>query len=485
MNHSDQPTIAYILKGFPRNSEAFITNEILGLEALGMKFHIFSAFPGDIAPSSIAGEIRSRVTYLPEAPESMNRPFLPWLKTNLPLYLPSHRRLFRLRPIAYGRVMLKAIRLSMTCPSQSFPWIKKAFYKDFLRAGFIACKILEAGSIRHLHAHFCHGSTTMALFAGLLTDIPYSFTAHAKDIYLSRLNPGNLLSIKMQEAAFVVTCTEANLRHLEHLYPKASRKIYRVYHGVDTGRFLPKPPRNQTLPVILSVGRHVKKKGFPYLIQACAILKERGYLFRCVILGEPDEETTCIRTLIATHQLEEIVELQPGLTQEALREIYHRATIFALACHIVENGDRDGIPNVLAEAMASGLPVVSTNISGIPELITHRKDGLLVPQKNPQALAESLEALLINPRFQTALSKGGREKILQLFCARATIKALANLFQAQLSGAQETSTATLSIPRLGDGNLATSPLDDKNGRGEEVQRETPDLPAHRKWLITS
>ena len=114
------------------------------------------------------------------------------------------------------------------------------FYKDFLRSGFIACQVNEAGDIRHLHAHFCHGSTTMAMFAGMLTGLPFSFTAHAKDIYLPKLNPGNLLQIKMRRAQFVATCTGANKQYLEEACPDGA-PVHTIYHGVDTDRFRPSP----------------------------------------------------------------------------------------------------------------------------------------------------------------------------------------------------------------------------------------------------
>ncbi len=427
------PTIAYILKGFPRNSEAFITNEIHGLEALGFRFKIFSAFSGETTTSLIANNIQSPVMYLPEDPSTIDSSFWPWLKANVPRYSFAHFHLFLQRPVRYVKVLIEAIWLSF---SLRLTWgiePKKAMYKEFLRAGFIADQVLKTKSIRHLHAHFCHGATTMAMFASSLTGIPFSFTAHAKDIYLPKLNPGNLLSIKLRRTTFVATCTEFNQEHLQRLYPHDSAKVHRVYHGVDTERFLPASGHHSDIPLILSVGRHVKKKGFSFLIQACGMLRDRGRTFHCVILGEPDEDTSNIYHLIRDLNLGESITLEPGVSQDDLRQIYHRATIFTLACHVVDSGDRDGIPNVLAEAMAAEIPVVSTSISGIPELITHRHNGLLVPQKNPAALADALEELLMNPTLRTELTKAGRERILQIFDSRSNIKSLAHLFQCAQS----------------------------------------------------
>jgi len=428
MKQQDQPTIAYILKGFPRNSEAFITNEIHELEALGLRFMIISAFPGDPTPSSTACNIHSRVTYLPEEAAAIDSSFWGWLKANLPRYAPSHIWLFCRRPLSYFKVLGQAIMFSFSLRKDWGFRPKKAMYKEFVRAGCIAYHVLKGKTIRHLHAHFCHGSTTMAMFASALTGIPFSFTAHAKDIYLPQLNPGNLLAIKLQRTAFVATCTDFNRQHLQKVFPHAS-KVHRVYHGVNIDRFSPRPKQTTDVPVILSVGRHVRKKGFSYLLEAFALLRKRGHDFQGIILGEPDEETPRIQELIASLKLEHTVALKPGVTQDELGDMYHRATIFALACHVVNNGDRDGIPNVLAEAMACGIPIVSTDVSGIPELVTHQENGLLVPPKDPEALAKAMEELLVDPALQTTLAAAGRQKILRMFDAKSNILSLFNLFQ--------------------------------------------------------
>jgi len=469
------PTIAYFLKGFPRNSEAFITNEIHELEALGFHFKIFSAFPGEATTSLVAQNIQSPVMYLPEDPSTIDSSFWPWLKANLPRYYLAHLHLFRQRPVRYLKVLVEAIWLSFSLRRTWGIEPKKSMYKEFLRAGFIGDQVLKSKSIRHLHAHFCHGATTMAMFASSLTGIPFSFTAHAKDIYLPKLNPGNLLSIKLRRTRFVATCTEFNQEHLQRLFPHDSAKVHRVYHGVDTERFLPASVHHSDVPLILSIGRHVKKKGFSFLIQACEMLRDRGQRFHCVILGEPDEDTSQIHQLIQTLNLEEIITLEPGVSQDDLRQIYHRATIFALACHIVDSGDRDGIPNVLAEAMAAEIPVVSTSVSGIPELITHRHNGLLVPQKNPDALADALEELLMNPALRTELTKAGRERILQIFDARSNIKALARLFQCAHSEGFDLTPLTSENPFAS----ANRPISPPASRPQSVRSaDKPDSSHH-------
>ena len=428
--HSSDSRIGYILKGFPRRSEAFITNEIALLEQMGLRLHLFSAFQGEENCSGPHGEtVLSPLTYLPEDSDNTDSGFLAWLIANLPRYFPSHIRLLSRVPRRYLHTAWDAWKLSLRCRSTFFSWPKKVFFKDFLRAGAIADVVLEAGNIRHLHAHFCHGATTMAMFASMLTGSPFSFTAHAKDIYLPKLNPGDLLPIKLCRAKFVVTCTGANHHHLQEVSSQ-SALIHTIYHGVDTARFSPATDRPvSTIPTILSVGRFVEKKGFPFLIEACRIIREHGIPFHCRIVGEPDEQSGIVLDLIRRYGLEKEVSIEPGVTQEELRTIYRDATLFVLPCHVVDSGDRDGIPNVLAEAMASGVPVISTSVSGIPEIIDDRRNGLLVSPRDPIALAKAIEELLVDHDFRNGLARAGRETVCRIFDSSTTTKQLFDLFQ--------------------------------------------------------
>ncbi|HEU0174191.1 MAG TPA: glycosyltransferase family 4 protein, partial [Blastocatellia bacterium] len=211
--------------------------------------------------------------------------------------------------------------------------------------------------------------------------------------------------------------------------------IYNIYHGLDTRRFSPRAGEGEepATPMLLSVGRLVEKKGFPVLIEACRMLKDRGYRFRCHIIGAPGPCASQVASLIRELELEDIVELRPAVTQEELGNVYRQATLFALPCQIADNNDRDGIPNVLVEAMASGLPVVSTNVSGIPELIESGVNGLLAPQKDARALADAVARLLDAPALRRELGGAAREKVCRLFDAESNILALHRLFLDCLS----------------------------------------------------
>ena len=435
----DSPVVGYIMKGYPRLSETFILNEIHLLEKMGLRLHVFSVKKGSSRQHGIVQRIKAQATYTPEDTSVMNAPFHVWLRNNLPRYAGSHLRLLVRRPKSYLQTLFYTLfGLSMSISFASWPYWKRAFIKDFLRAGYIALQVLQHGHIGHLHGHFCHGSTTITMLVSHMTGIPFSFTAHAKDIYLPRLNPRDLLSVKIEKAEFVATCTEANRAYLAQ-FNHTGTPIHTIYHGLDTQLFGSRMPsaNEPETPLILGVGRNVEKKGFTYLVRACRLLEDRGFHFHCQIVGEPDEQTETIRSLIQDLRLQNTVSLHGAVTQAELRDIYAAATIFALPCTIVDNGDRDGIPNVLVEAMAMELPVVSTPISGIPELVDHRANGLLAAPRDAAALADALAELLANPALRGQLGHAARQKVRRSFDSTQTTLALKALFDGCLERANE------------------------------------------------
>jgi glycosyltransferase involved in cell wall biosynthesis len=422
------PEIAYVIKAFPRTSETFIANEIFLLEALGLNLTIFSI--KRLENQKLHGalsHIRGHVTYLPEAEPVNEKPFIVWLAATLPRFAGSHWKLFRRRPASYLRTFLETLRMSWRYRETRFSLPRKVFVKEFLQAGYIAWEVLEQGSIRHLHAHFCHGATTVTMFASGLCGVPFSFTAHAKDLYLKQLNPGDLLPIKLERARFAVTCTGANQAYLETVRPQNG--VHRIYHGLDLSLFSPRTSTASVgVPLILSVGRFVEKKGFHYLVEACALLRSRGFQFTCEIVGGHDVYFEPIERRIRELRLEDVVKLRSAVTQEQLKGIYEKATVFALPCLVTANGDRDGIPNVLVEAMAMQIPVVSTDISGIPELVDAGVNGVLIPEKDAPMLAAALASLLENPDLRERLGHEARRKVSRLFDARRNTIELRDLF---------------------------------------------------------
>ncbi len=425
-------SVAYVMNGFPRLSETFIAHEIHQLELSGLQLRLFVVKDeAEDMVHPVVDEIRAPLAYLPKATSLSGTPLLSWLRANLPGYWRAHAALALRHPLRYARTLATALALT----ARHRP--RKVFIKEFLQAGAIADAVLRDGEVRHLHGHFCHGVATITWFASRLSDVPFSFTAHAKDIYQRELNPGDLLERKLGAARFVATCTCANARALgaRHRRPE---EIHTIYHGLDTDYFSPAPkPADGAAPLILSVGRLVEKKGFDQLIAACALLKQQGLRFDCHIVGERGSAFDGLGAQIQALGLQDQVQLRSAVTQDQLREIYRGAHVFALPCQIMDDGDRDGFPNVVAEAMAMGVPVISTAISGIPEMIDDGVHGLLVRPRDAQALAHALRRVLTEPALHADLARAGRERICERFDSRLTTLALRDLFVAQLRRRQE------------------------------------------------
>ncbi len=420
--------VAYIIKGFPRLSETFISNEILLLEKMGTPLKLFSIKqPAEDLEQDSVSKIRSDLEYLPPVTSLSNTWLLSWLKQNLPAYWRSHVRLASRVPFRYLWTLACALWMSLRYRDGFFSKPKKVFIKEFIQAGYIAHRVEDSGRIRHYHAHFCHGATTIAMFVSRLTGLPFSFTAHAKDIYQDNQNPGNLLNLKIQAASFVATCTRANETYLEWLGRET--KIHKIYHGIDVDFFrLADKPYRRPDPIILSIGRFVEKKGFDYLLEACSMLARKGFQFSCRIIGESGDQYHALLGQIRGLGLEGCVVLEGPKAHHELLPIYQQSTLFVLPCRIVEDGDRDGIPNVLVEAMACGLPVVSTEVSGIPELIENEQNGLLVKQQDSELLAFAMERLLTNKMLSTRLSRNARKTVCERFNSAKTTLQLQDLF---------------------------------------------------------
>lgn len=432
--------VAYVMNGFPRLSETFIAHEIHQLERLGLGLRLYSVKREDepqVHP--VVDDIRAPLAYLPKASSLSGSTLAGWLAENLPAFWRDHAFVAARHPLRWAGTFASALALAWRHrgrDEQGRLRMRKVFVKEFLQAGTIAAQVLRQPDVGHLHGHFCHGVATITWWAARLAGRSYSFTAHAKDIYQAELNPGDLLERKMRGARFVATCTCANASVLRRRHPRPA-EVHAIYHGLDTDWFRPAPPAApRSRPLILAVGRLVEKKGFDQLVEACAALRDAGLDFECRIVGEAGSASAAVAALIAARGLGERVALHGPMTQAALREVYREAHVFALPCQVMEDGDRDGFPNVLAEAMASGVPVVSTAISGIPEMIDDGLHGLLVPPRDPAALAAALQRLLTDGALHQALATGGRQRICERFDSRRTTVALHDLFVAQLRRAR-------------------------------------------------
>jgi len=432
-------SVAYVMNGFPRLSETFIAHEIHQLERLGLDLRLYSVKQErEAMVHPVVATIRAPLSYLPKTTSLSGTTLARWLTDNLSAFWRAHAQVAARHPLRWASALGSALLLARrhrARDAQGYTRLRKVFIKEFLQAGAIAADVMRHGDVGHLHGHFCHGVATITWLVSRMTGIGYSFTAHAKDIYQAELNPGTLLERKMGDARFVATCTRANAEVLRARHPRPD-EVHAIYHGLDTDWFTPPAREAATPPLILSVGRFVEKKGFDQLIEACARLRDGGVNFACIIVGEHGNAYEAIRRLIDERGLGDLVLLRSAVTQDSLRTIYARAHVFALPCQVMEDGDRDGFPNVLAESMAMGVPVVSTRISGIPELIDDGVHGLLVEPRDPAGLADALKRVLLDEALHARLARDGRQRICERFDSRRTTLALRDLFVAQLQGAQ-------------------------------------------------
>ena len=421
--------VAYVLKGFPRLSESFIANEIRRLSALDLPMTLYSIKHGDDLANHNG---LPPVHYLPTVASTSNTTLARWLRHNAGPYRSALAFWLRRAPIRTLSTALFALGCARRYRDTGL--IRKSFIKQFLFAVHIAERVVKTRDVTLIHAHFCHDATMIAWLASRLTRLPFSFTAHAKDIYQQKQNPRDLLHRKVSAARFVATCTKNNVDHLKSLVPDAADRIHGIYHGVDINNFRPPTGTPAQSPFrILSVGRHVEKKGFRYLLQACAILSNRGIRFHLDIIGEDGNETQAMRATLKQLGLCDLVTLHPPVAQHQLIGWYHRANVFVMSSVVVADGDRDGIPNVMAEAMACAVPVVVSAVSGIPELVTHGVNGLVVPPRDADALADAIAQLGDDPKLRDRLGAQARETVVHHFNAAKTHRLLNTVFRRALA----------------------------------------------------
>ena len=424
-----EQSIAYVLMGYPRISELFIASEIARMEEQGTRLRLLVLKPSDEERHHpVVDRIEATPVYLQDFTSLSDRSFVRWLGDNLPAAFGPIRRVAFRHPLRLASVTGWAVAQAWR---DRRGWRPRAVYaKEWMRAAAVADELSRGDAVAHLHAHFAHRTTTVTWWAAHLLNLPFSFTGHAKDIYQSDQNPHGLLARKMRAAKFVVTCTDANRQHLEGIAPGAP--VHVMYHGLnaDFARLLADAPEVELREElrIISVGRLVDKKGFDVLVDAIALLSERGVDATAAIAGESGDQEPAIRQRVTAAGLDDRIEFLGTLSQAELFAEYRRSSVFALACRITDDGDRDGIPNVLMEAMAAGLPVVSTTVSGIPELVDHGSNGLLVPPDDAEALADALWRLAKDPALSRRLAQAGAATIAEHFDGEALAARLAALF---------------------------------------------------------
>lgn len=409
--------IAYMLDRFPVLSQTFVLQEIRELERQGLLLFLFClSEPVGREDKKAVWDGLAAITYI------------------------SHQSLWSLLAMAIYRCLRAPWRFLHTCIALVARYRLRSALGYLLYGSYLA-RQLEHEGISHIHAHFATDPAAVVQSLHWLTGISYSFTAHAFDIYVDIPNRSKafrrsskvILGDKIRMARFVVTCSAYNQRYLTEIASGSAQHIYSIYYGVNLEALSPHVPiASMPLrpPLILAVARLIEKKGLSYLVQACRFLADQGYDFTCRIVGAGPLQQA-LEDEIDKLELTNRVRLWGAAAHQEVIAMYQEATIAALPCIVAKNDDRDGMPNVLIEALCMGIPVVSTFVSGIPELIESEVNGLLVPPQDSTALALALARLLDNPSLRDRLASAGQQSAHERFDITKNAKCLLDLLCTQ------------------------------------------------------
>lgn len=371
--------IGYVLKTYPRISQTFILTEILAHERAGIDMDIFSLRRTDDTRFHAAlSRVRSPVFQIERASSRVNA-VLDGLREHAK-HLPG---------------LWQVVEES------------GADAEDLLQAAQLSRAIIERG-IDHLHAHFGTVATVVARLAAQITGITYSFTAHAKDIYHEGVVEDELRQ-KLSDAARVITVSQFNVNYLRETFGSAARDVKLVYNGLDLNDFRFEPYADRP-PVILGVGRLVEKKGFEFLLQACAVLRDRGIHYQCEIVGGGLLEAA-LQAQITDLRLQDHVHMSGPMSQDDIKDKIRESALLAAPCVHAGDDDRDGLPTILLEAMALGTPCISTSVTGIPEVVRHEETGLMVSEGDAEDLADACQRLLEDRQLGSELASRARRLI--------------------------------------------------------------------------
>lgn len=388
---------AYVVKRYPRFSETFIVNEILAHEAAGLDVDIFALRPSlDVRFQEEIGRVRAPVTYLESGAGKASGL---WERIReAARVLPGFLEKLEHATPEDARTVCQAADLAIQC---------------------------RARQVDHMHAHFATSAASVARLASVFTGIPFTLTAHAKDIFHEDVDPEDL-SRKLRGAYRTITVSDHNVAHLRAAYPGDADGVVRIYNGLDLSVFAPRwHERDES--VIVAVGRLVEKKGLADLIDACAILKDRGRKLRCRIIGD-GEEREALSARISQCDVSDTVELTGPLPRTQVATQLARAALLVAPCVTGRDGNRDGLPTVLIEAMALGTPCLSTKVTGIPEIVRDGETGRLVDERSPHQLADAIEAMLNDPKGAFRLAQAARRLVETEFDVERSARRLRGIF---------------------------------------------------------
>jgi colanic acid/amylovoran biosynthesis glycosyltransferase len=407
--------VGFVLKRYPRYSETFVVREILAHEEAGLGVEIFSMRPPDDAHfQDLIARVRAPVNYLYMPADGL---------------LPESLAGATLTAAHFWKALAGA-GAELPGLSARLEEVREAEARDVYQ-GLQLARVVRRKNIQHLHAPFASDAATVARLASHFSGVPYSFTARAKDIFHETVEPEDFRR-KLRDAVGVVTISDYHLNYLRQTYGGLATKVQHIYNGLNLNEFPFHSPDDRP-PVILAVGRLVEKKGFADLIDASALLDRRQRDFRCRIIGTGKLQTELASQINRLGLASRVQLVGPMRQSEVINEMQN-AAVLAAPCIVANDGDRDGLPNVIQEALALGLPVIATDVTGIPEVIQPGKTGLRVPQRDPEALAEAIEQLLEDPGLRVRLAAEGRRLIEAEFDIRRNSQRRRAIFRTSLNG---------------------------------------------------
>lgn len=397
--------ITYILLTFPKLTTTFVDREIQALKQQQIDVQIYSLFRPTGPLSEYQKELQQQTTYLyPAGTRKL---------------IAAHLYYMIRKPWRYFSTFFHLL-------SRPHPTLlsHRRTFNHFLQGIYTTFR-LRKNPGDHIHAHFLNQSATIALIISRMLDIPYSVTVHASGEFFAT---PMMVREKLADAKFIATCTKYNRDHLQEIGRDLfDGKLLVNYHGLDYERYQRNKEKPIYKPVIISVGQLRERKGMIYLVKACGLLRDRGLDFTCKIVGEGPDRVE-LEAEIEQLGIADRVKLLGALPQEEVLREYERANLFVLPAVQAESGDRDGIPNVILEAMAMELPVVSTWNSAIPEVIEDGVNGLLVPQKDETALAHAIERIITDRALADQFGSAGRRTVVDCFDPQQNIQQLIEAF---------------------------------------------------------
>lgn len=400
--------VMYLTRSWPRLSQTFIVNEVLALERIGVGLDVWAMAPsGEQVLQPQVGRVRASVTVA------------------APAAAPEDHALVADRE---GQRYADTACFASSHPELSTGYANASTAECFEVAVQLAARRArlesEGASVTHLHAHFAHDPALVALLAHLLTGIAYSVTAHARDLYQI---PRTSLRARADAATSVLTCCRANVDYLAaQLGPEVMTKVRVIHHGIDLRQFTPGPRRDDGTVRIVSVGRLVEKKGFPDLLRACArLVGVEPFTLTVFGDGPMRGELEADRHALG---LDGVVCFAGEQDSTVIVEAMRDADVFAMTPFVTTDGDRDGVPNAIVEALASGLPVVSTDVGGVAEAVQHGRNGLLAPARDVATVSSHLESLLRDPARRRMMGTRGRHTVERAFDVDRAAEQLAHVF---------------------------------------------------------